>query len=558
MSRGAVNFSKNFSKNFKSHFPSPPSEKVFKKERTPYWKKFCFSCIIRFRVFCVFLRILGAGTMEDSKDLRIAVVGGGISGLSAALYCQEHFPDGHGSVSVFEKRERLGGVLNTELRDGFEIEQSADNFITTVPYGLDLCRRLGLESDIVTTTPRNRQTFILWKDRLHKLPDGFMMMAPSKWWPMAVTRLLSPFGKLRAAMEYFIPAKKGDEDESMESFAVRRLGREVFDRLIEPLVSGVYAADMTRLSLLATLPRFREMEKKHGSLIRAMRKNCAEMKKKARQEKKKNGTASQNADTRQSGPRYNLFVTVKGGLGRITSEIEKRLDPQTVYCRTEVTQMARTESGKWSLTWRSLENGRTESAEFDAVILAGESHNIAKLLGSAQIARPAELLAGIEHTGTVILTAAFRREDIGHPLDGMGAVVPAKEKNPILALSFSSEKYPHRAPEGTVLLRIFSGGSRDPEIVDMPEDEVRDLLLEKMANCLKIQGSPLMTSVSRWPNTMPQFHLGHLERIADLEKEMEAYPTLGVAGNSLTGVGIPHCIHSGEEAARKVLAALEQ
>lgn len=533
--------------------------------------------------------------MTKSEGFKIAIVGGGISGLSAAFYCKEKCPEAQ--IFVFEKRERLGGVLNTEIRDGFEIEQSADNFITTVPYGLDLCRRLGLESDIVTTTPRNRQTFILWKGRLHKLPDGFMMMAPSKWWPMAVTRLLSPIGKFRAALEYFIPVKKGDEDESMESFAVRRLGRQVFDRLIEPLVSGVYAADMKRLSLMATLPRFREMEKKHGSLIRAMRANCAEMKKKEREARRKAaaqdgmanhgnagkaGTAQAGSPQTgtaqggpQSGPRYNLFVTLKGGLKRITDGIEQRLDKEKIFCSTEVTALKSLSGGKWNLTWRksgtasgassrdSLHNSSSsadfesfECADFDAVILAGESYAIAALLESASISKAAELMQGIEHTGTVVLTAGYRREDIGHPLDGMGAVVPGVEKNPVLALSFSSEKYPHRAPEGTVLLRIFSGGARNPEMVSKSEEEVKKILLDKVCACLKIKGEPLLTSLSYWPNTMPQFHLGHLERIEELWKEINPIPTLGIAGNSLTGVGVPHCIHSGEEAARKVLASL--
>ena len=484
---------------------------------------------------------------NQPNALRIAVVGGGISGLSAAFYLRENCPEAQ--ISLFEKRDRLGGVLHTEIQDGFEIEQSVDNFITTIPYGLDLCRRLGLESDVVTTTPRHRQTFILWRGRLCKLPDGFMMMAPTKWWPMAVTPLLSPLGKLRAAMEYIIPGRKDDEDESMEHFAVRRLGTQVFERLIEPLVSGVYAADMKKLSLMATLPRFREMEKKHGSLIRAMRANQAESRKKARAQKKN------PAEVVQSGPRYNLFVTVKGGLSRIVDRIQDRLDPQGIHLGVQVTGLEPLPDGKWNVTWRKNDapEDQAQTAEFDAVILATESHAMAKIVQTAHFTRMAELLGGIEHTGTVVVTAAFRREDVGHPLDGMGAVVPAAEHNPILALSFSNEKYPHRAPEGTVLLRIFSGGARNPEMVTLPEKEVEKILLEKAAECLKITGEPLMVSTSRWADAMPQLHLGHLERIAELRKELEAFPTLAVAGNFLTAVGLPHCIRAGEEAARKVL-----
>lgn len=506
--------------------------------------------------------------MTQSKNPRIAVIGGGISGLSAANYCREQCPNAE--ITIFEKRNRLGGVLHTEIVNGLEIEQSIDNFITTIPYGLDLCRRLGLESKLVTTTPRNRQTFILWKNRLHKLPDGFMMMAPTKWWPMAVTRLLTPMGKIRAAMEYFIPAKKDDSDESMESFAVRRLGREVFERLIEPLVSGVYAADMKRLSLLATLPRFREMEKKHGSLIRAMRSNCAEAKKKARAEKKSAARTSsaktdgKTSETSQSGPRYNLFVTLKGGLRQIVNEIENRLDPALIHCGTQVVSLQTGENGKWRVCWKKVEESESnaqsaavpqsiQSEEFDGVILATESHSMIPLLESASLSRAARHLAGIEHTGTVILTAAFRRDDIGHPLDGMGTVVPAIEKNPVLAISFSNEKYPHRAPEGIVLLRIFSGGSRNPEVVSMSEEEIKALLIKSITPCLKIQGEPILTAVSRWPNTMPQLHFGHLERIDELRKEMASCPTLAIAGNFLSGVGMPYCIQTGEEAARKIL-----
>ncbi len=482
--------------------------------------------------------------MSISEKPRVAVIGGGISGLSAAFYLQEQRPDVE--ITLFEKRERLGGVLHTELRDGFEIEQSADNFITTIPYGLDLCRALGLEPDIVTTTPRNRQTFILWRNRLHKLPDGFMMMAPTKWLPMATTRLLSPIGKLRAAMEYFIPVRKDDSDESMESFAVRRLGRQVFDRMIEPLVSGVYAADMTKLSLMATLPRFREMEKKHGSLIRAMRYNVRETLKKTKSMQ----------ETPQSGPRYNLFVTVKGGLGRIPEEIAKRLANQTIHCAAQVVSLAQLANGKWTLTWENSEK-TTNSGTFDAVILATESHNMATLMNTASLTRPAELLAGIEHTGTLVLTVAYPRRNVGHPLDGMGAVVPGVEKNPILALSFSNEKYPHRAPKGTVLLRIFSGGARNPEMLTMTEEEATRILLERTQKCLRIMGEPLMTSVSRWSETMPQLHLGHLERIAELEQELSSFPTLAVAGNFLTGVGLPQCIRAGQEATEKVLHGIK-
>ncbi|MDO4575535.1 MAG: protoporphyrinogen oxidase [Planctomycetia bacterium] len=463
--------------------------------------------------------------------LKIAVVGAGISGLSAAYRLRECCPDAE--LAVFDRRNRPGGLIQTDLIDGFEVEQSVDNFITTVPYGLDLCRKVGLESEIVTTTPQHRQTFVVWKNRLCKLPDGFMMMAPTQWWPMAITPLLSPWGKIRSGLELFVPRKKTDDDESMEDFAVRRLGREAYDRLIEPLVSGVYAADMKKLSLLATLPRFREMEKEYGSLILAMLA--------ARKNRKRHSEV-------QSGPRYNMFVTIRGGLGRLVHAVVNQLPANTLRLETEVVSLERLSDG-WNLTWRK--DGQTRTERFERLILATESHFGAKLLETAGLTRISSLLGGIEHTGTAIVTVAYRREQIRHKLDGMGAVVPAVEKSPILALSFSNEKYPHRAPEGYALLRIFSGGARNPEMVHLSDDALKKTLLENVSSILGISGSPIMTSLSRWPNTMPQYHLGHLERVAQIEKQVAEIPTLALAGNAFHGVGLPQCVHSGEEAAEK-------
>ena len=222
---------------------------------------------------------------QDNKSncRRVAVIGAGISGLAAAFHIHELSPET--SISVFDPRPRVGGVLNTVIKDGLEIEEGADNFITTVPWGLDLCKRLGISDQLVTTSSQYRQTFVVFRNRLHKLPEGFLMMAPTKMWPLATTRLLSPLGKIRAGLELFIPRKKDDADESMAQFGRRRLGKEVFERLIEPLVSGVYGANLEELSVLATMERFREMEKEHRSLIIAMRAEMAKRRKAARDAK---------------------------------------------------------------------------------------------------------------------------------------------------------------------------------------------------------------------------------------------------------------------------------
>lgn len=460
---------------------------------------------------------------------RIAVVGGGISGLAAAHRLVECRP-GLRPV-VFEQGTRWGGVLWTMHESGYQIEQSADNFITTIPYGVDLCRRLGLADQLVGTNTAHRQTFVVRRGHLHKLPDGFLMMAPTRLWPLAVTPILSPLGKLRAALEYFLPPRREGGDESMAHFVRRRLGREVFERLVEPLVSGVYAADMEKLSVEATLPQFREMELEHGSLIRAMRRRMAGRPK------------GQPGD---SGARYSMFVTLRDGLSSLIDALLARLPAEGLYLATRVESLERVES-RWRLF---LSDGRSEV--FDGVILASPSHVAACLLEPIDRILAA-WLGTIEHSGTAVVSAAFDREQIAHPLDGMGMVMPAVEESPILACSFSSQKYTHRAPEGRMLLRIFAGGARAPELAEMPAEPLCELLLGKLGPLLGIRGDPVFRAVAHWPRTMPQYHIGHKRLVADIERRVADLPGLELAGNAYHGVGIPQCIHSGEEAARRLL-----
>ena len=341
-------------------------------------------------------------------------------------------------MTLFEAGSRLGGVVSTVNRDGFQVEQSADNFITTTPWGLDLCRRLGLMEQIVQTNANCRRTFVVRRGRLHRLPDGFLMMAPTQLWPMAVTPILSPLGKLRAALEYFIPPRRDDGDESMAQFVRRRLGRETFDRLVEPLISAVYAADMEKLSVNATLSRFREMEKQHGSLIRAMRQQMKQ---------KPNGKAESGA--------HSMFVTLSQGLGTLVEAIAAQLPPESVRLNSPIERIER--SGD---AWR-LFPAAAAFMEFNALIVAVPAHRAGPLLAPIDAELAAELRQ-IEYSGTAIVSLGYDLRKVGHPLDGMGAVVPSIENSPILACSFSSQKYPHRAPAGKTLLRVFVGGRGGP------------------------------------------------------------------------------------------------
>lgn len=516
--------------------------------------------------------------------VKIAVIGGGISGLSAAYRLQELSPDAE--IWLFESSGRLGGVLGTVHEDGYQVEWSADNFITTYPWGVELCRRLGLEKDLTSTRAEYRRTFVVRRGRLYQLPDGFLMMAPTRFWPMALTPLLSPWGKLRAAWEYFLPCRKVSSDESVASFVRRRFGVEVFERLVEPLVSGVYAADMERLSLLATLPRFREMEQQYGSLIRAMQKERARV---ARHR-------------RESGARYSMFVTLRGGLSQLVETLGRAIASGVVCLHTRITRLRYLDPGWQVVVSRSIHaaevaptvaefapaastgperpavhaglrgtNGaevavlspeqrmegtdRASVAEelfFDGVIVATPAPMAARLLEEVD-SELSTLLASIRYEGTAILALAFDRNAVGHPLDGMGCVVPARERSPILAVSFSSQKYAHRAPDGKVLLRVFVGGARHPELAEKSAEEIEQLVLPELARLLSVRGQPERRWFFPWPRSMPQYDVGHLERVSRICWLAGRYAGLALAGNAYTGVGIPHCIHSGEEAAESLL-----
>ena len=469
---------------------------------------------------------------------KVIVLGAGISGLATAVKLKELMPGS--DIGVWEKSIRPGGVFRTVERNGFQFEQSVDNFITTVPWGLQLCEKLRLSDRLVRTSNRDRRTYVARKGRLYPLPDGFMMLAPTKLWPMVTTPLLSPFGKMRAGMELFVPKLRDGRDETIAEFARRRLGCEVFDRIVEPLLSGIYAGDAEKISLLATLPRFRDMEMKDRSLIVAMTKGQRAAKKMKREE--------------ESGARYSLFMTLRDGLSTMASRCAESLPPGTLHLNREVARVDRIKGTPHALDrWRVTDaSGNAEEA--DALVCALPSRGTAPLFAESapDVAR---YYGGMEHSSCAVVTFAFREEQIKRNFKGMGFVVPTKEKGSIIAGSFSSHKYPHRAPEGYSLIRIFVGGARAPEIVELTEDALRDRVLEEARPLLGAEGNPEDAEVSKWPHGMPQYHMGHLDRLAALNASLSRDPTLAVCGNSFTGVGVPNCIKTGWDAAEKIATA---
>ncbi|HRX78198.1 MAG TPA: protoporphyrinogen oxidase, partial [Pirellulaceae bacterium] len=463
---------------------------------------------------------------SNTPPRRVAVIGGGITGLAAAHRLVELAPSVQ--VTLFEASDRLGGVLRTERRDGFLVETAADNFITTVPWAIDLCRRIGFEDQLIPTNSGYRHAFVVRRGKLHHIPDGFVVMAPSKVWPIVTTPILSPLGKLRMAGELLMPRRRQAGDESLAAFIRRRFGRETYERLVQPLVGGIYTGDPSRLSLQSTMPRFAEMEQQHGSLIRAMYKQP---------KRKEQG----------SGARYSMFVAPRDGMSSLVSAIAARLPAESIRLNTPIRQLQRTERG-WSL---SLLNSPERAAEFDEVIVTTPAKPTSRLIATMD-----EELAGeldeIHHARCSIVSLAYTRDQIAHPLDGFGVVVPAIERRRILSASFSSVKYPGRAPEGSVLIRVFIGGDCQPDLADRSDEELLQIAHEELQQLLGIRGEPTMQFIS-WRAKMPQYFVGHTEKVSRMRSLLERHQGLELAGNAHDGVGIPNCIHSGEQAAERLM-----
>lgn len=467
--------------------------------------------------------------------VRIAVVGGGITGLAAAhrlleLSAQRRVPV---ALTLCEAGPRLGGTIATERRDGYLIEAGPDAFLTEKPWALDLCTRLGLA--LVGTRPTDRRTFVVRGGRLHPLPDGFALLAPTRARPLLRSGLFSWRGKARMALDLLLPPRRAEGDESLARFVTRRLGREALERAAQPMVAGIYTADPEALSLAATMPRFLEMERRYGSVIRGLRR------------------APSGAPDR-SGPRWSLFAAPACGMEALVAALASRLPARAVRLHTRVTALGRAgppDGGGPAGPYRiELHGGSTLWA--DGVILALEAHHAADLVAGTDPDLTA-LLRGIPYASSAAVTLAYRREEIAHPLDGFGFVVPRVERRPVLACTFSSVKFPDRAPRGRVLLRVFLGGALWPGVLERDDGWIARTAAGEVAALLGAAGAPHLVRVHRHPRAMPQYLVGHLERASAIEARAARSPGLALAGAAYRGVGIPDCIRSGEDAAERVL-----
>ena len=501
------------------------------------------------------------------RPCRVVVLGGGLSGLTAAYRLSRSGSEGQPppEVVLLEARERVGGAIWTDREDGFTFEGGADSFITDKPDALELCLELGLE--LIPTQDRHRRSFVVHRGRLEPVPEGFVLMAPKRLAPLLTSPILSWRGKLRLLMEPFVPCRSSEElqDESLASFVKRRLGREALERLVQPLVAGIYTADPNELSLKATLPRFLEMERSQGGLIRAARRQERAARAKARTRPDPSAP-----DPAGAGARYGMFVTPAQGMASLVEALVGALPPGTLRLRTPVRRIVRTpmattpapssprdqssETNDPTRPWRvELLDG--PAIEADAVVLAVEAHAAARLVDGLD-SELARLLRSIPYASSAILNLSFRRDQIAHPLNGFGAVVAARENRDLLAVSFTSVKFPHRAPKDHVLMRAFFGGATRPDLFDHDDEALRQLALSELSGLLGIQGEPIHAKVARHARAMPQYILGHLDRVEAIEQRVKAIPGLVLAGNALRGVGVPDCVRSATRAAQAVVQRL--
>ncbi len=460
--------------------------------------------------------------------MKLTIIGGGIAGLSAAYYAS--ITNYYSQITLIEADSRWGGKIATERIpfDGghFIIEGGPDTFLASKPWGAALCSELGLGGRLHGANPHKKNTYVLHKGRLLPLPDGLAMMIPSDVPSILRSRLLSWTGKARMGLDFILPPHRLNGDESLGAFISRRLGREAYENLIEPLMSGIYAGDGDLLSLASTFPYLRDLELKHGSLARG----ALEMRKKS------NGKV-QGSRSAFLTPATGLAEIVEALVESLKSKVNLRLNTRVISVTRDL------ERGTWNL---QLD---TDSLITDSLILATPAFVSARLAASFD-PELASALQSIPYASTATVSLAYRQSDLPRELDGYGYVIPRREGRKALACTWTSTKFPHRAPEGYALLRVFIG--RAGQDIPWDEHELLEAAKEELRLTLGVTAAPLLSRVFIWENAMPQYNLGHPQLLARIDRALAKHPTLALAGSGYRGIGIPDCIRSGELAVEKL------
>jgi len=470
---------------------------------------------------------------------KVVIIGGGAAGLAAAFALKRAAKAGEAVDWVLlEKSSRLGGKILTTREDGFVVDGGPDCFLAEKPWVGQMAARLGIENQLLPSDEEKKGTYIFSRGKLHELPDGVMMMVPTKFTPFVTTSLFSWPAKIRMGLELFIPKRRDTGDETLAQFVTRRLGRECLEKLAEPMVGGVHASDPYQMSLQATFPRFLEMEQKSGSLIRgfiAARKNAPPP------PPPKPGAA----------PRT-YFMTFRGGMQQLTDAMADAAGRDKLLTGKEVVHVEeRSEGSRYLVHLRS-----GEIYEADAVVVAAEAYLAAEFLRGIDRLL-ADTLSAITSASAATISLAFREDTVGHELRGFGFLVPGVENRKISASTWSSTKWPGHAPGGHVLLRAFVGGAYNQEIVELDEVELVRVVRDELRKIMGIAAEPEHQWIFRWPRGMPQYKLGHLNRLATIDAELAKHPGLYLCGASYRGVGTGDVMHSAELAVEKALQWLQ-
>jgi oxygen-dependent protoporphyrinogen oxidase len=476
--------------------------------------------------------------VSEHVTLRVAIIGGGISGLSAAYHLEKQRAAGVPlEYTLFESAGRLGGSMYSERIDGCVVEAGPDSFLSEKPAASVLANDLGISDQLIGSNDAQRKTYILVKNQLIEMPDGLMFMVPTKIIPTALSPLFSWGTKIRMGMELLHPPRPMTTDETVAEMVERHFGAEVVDRLADPLLSGVYGGSAAQLSARAVLQRFVEMEEKYGSLSRAMLAS-----------RKKMMAASKGAHT-AARP---LFTSMKDGMQQMVDAIVERLDLKSVRLNTSVQSIARRD-GAWHLATdsgtNSADSRQDSGAErFNAVIFCTPARVAGQLLDGVNQELSADLQA-IPYSSSVTMTMGYNMSDLAKLPPGFGFLVPRSEGRRMLACTFVHCKFPHRAPADKGLLRCFLGGAGDEAVLALPDEEITSIVRRDLREIIGLEAEPRFVRIYRWRSAMAQYTRGHLDRVARIERNVAQIPGLALAGNAFRGIGVPDCIRMGAEAA---------
>jgi protoporphyrinogen/coproporphyrinogen III oxidase len=480
---------------------------------------------------------------------RIAVLGGGITGLSAAYFLAQARRQGAPIEELLiEGRDRLGGSIQTERVEGFLIEGGPDSFITEKPEAEALCRALGLGDSLLGSNDAGRRTYILHRGRLVPLPDGLMLLVPTRIWPMLTTPLVPLRGKLAMVAEVFTkPPGAGNgaaDDESVASFVGRHFGDAMTQNIADPLLSGVFGGDSAALSIRSVLPRFYDMEQEYGSLTRATLK--------AMRQRRARAKANPASNAVEAAP--TLFMTLRDGMGRMVEALKQRLDLSQLFLGQSVLAIEPYEGGAGGRAYRMrCEGGVVHNA--DAVIMTLPAYQCSRL-ASAFDSSLAQPLESIPYNSAMTVSMGYGKNVLEQLRPGFGFLVPRKEGRRLLACTFVHGKFNHRAPPGGALLRCFLGGSRDPGALHLSDHDAVELCRRELGSILNLDAEPSFYRIYRWPQSMPQYEVGHSERVDAILRRLQNHPGLFVAGNAYSGIGISDCIRTAKTAAERALSFL--